>query len=104
VAARGEIVEPGEGSGTGTDLMAERRDEVLAGATAERDEVHARLARTVAALEAVRLSLLRLHAGSGTVESITTDLGLASEASKEVDLLLEARREVDAALEDPAKR
>jgi hypothetical protein len=54
----------------------------------------------VAALETVRLSLLRLHAGSGTVESLTTDLGIAFEAAKEVDLLLEARREVDAGLQD----
>jgi serine/threonine protein kinase len=44
-------------------------------------------AESLAALETIRLNLLRLHAGSGTVESLTTDLGLAFEAAKEVDLL-----------------
>ena len=83
---------------TSTALMASRRDDALAAVRAERDAVRARMQKTVAALEAIRLSLLRLHAGSGTVESLTTDLGLAFEAAKEVDLLLDARREVDEAL------
>jgi eukaryotic-like serine/threonine-protein kinase len=101
-AAKAVAREPAEGAeGTDTDLVAGRRDEALEAVERERDEVRARLSRTVAALEAVRLSLLRLHAGSGTLESVTTDLGLAFEAAKEVDQLLEARREVDAALEDP---
>ena len=100
-AAAGEG-EPGDG--TSTALMAERRDDALEGVTAERDAVHARLQRTVAALEAVRLSLLRLHAGSATVENVTTDLGFAFEAARDVDRLLDARREVDAALRDPPDR
>jgi hypothetical protein len=102
-AAREEAVEGDAGEGTSTDLIAGRRDEALEAVERERDEVRARLSRTVAALEAVRLSLLRLHAGSATLESVTTDLGLAFEAAKEVDQLLEARREVDAALRDPAE-
>jgi len=96
-----DVPEGGEGEGTSTDLIAGRRDEALEAVERERDEVRARLLRTVAALETIRLSLLRLHAGSGTVESVTSDLGLAFEAAKEVDLLLEARREVDAELNDP---
>ncbi len=94
--------EPGDG--TSTALMAERRDDALEGATAERDAVHARLQRTVAALEAVRLSLLRLHAGSTTVANVTGDLGVAFEAARDVDRLLEAHREVDAALREPPAR
>ena len=34
-------------------------------------------------------------AGSGSVQSLTTDLGLAYEVAKEVDVLLEARNEVE---------
>jgi hypothetical protein len=102
-ATREEAVEGDEGEGTSTDLIAGRRSEALEAVERERDEVKARLARTVAALETVRLSLLRLHAGSGTVESVTTDLGLAFEAAKAVDRLLEAHREVDAALGEPAE-
>jgi len=99
-ARAGAQVQNGESEGTGTDLIADREDEALSAIEAERDAVRARLARTVAALETIRLSLLRLHAGSATIENTTTDLGLAFEAAKEVDQLLEARREVDEALRD----
>ena len=103
--ARARAAVPGEANDrTDTDLIADQEEAALEAAEAERDAVRARLARTVAALETIRLSLLRLHAGSDTVESVTTDLGIAYEAAKEVDLLLEARREVDAALGLPPKR
>ena len=93
--------ETSDGETTSTELIAGRHDEALDAVQSERDAVRARLARTVAAIETIRLSLLRLHAGSGTVESVTTDLGLAFDAAKDVDLLLEARRAVDAGLKDP---
>ena len=99
-AAAGRDVAEGEGAATGTDLIADRRDEELRGVEDEREAVRARLSRTVAALEAVRLSLLRLHAGSATLEGVTLDLTAAFEAAREVDQLLEAHREVDAALKD----
>ena len=86
------------------DKIAQRRDDAVEAVKEERDLVHAKLASTVAALETIRLNLLRLHAGSGSVQSLTTDLGLAYEVAKEVDLLLEARREVDALLDDPKGR
>jgi len=86
---------------TSTDRMAEAEDDALSAVREERDAVRGRMARTVAALETIRLNLLRLHAGFGTAESLTADLGLAFEAAKEVDLLLEARREVDSALRNP---
>ncbi len=54
-----------------------------------------RLADAVAALETIRLNLLRLHAGTGSVQSVTTDLGLAKAVAREMDLLLEAHRELD---------
>src|SRR5690348_5566456 len=68
-------------------------------ATAElrevRGQVRARLKDAVAALENIRLNLLKLHAGSGTVQSVTTDLGLAREVAADVDRLLEARQELE---------
>jgi hypothetical protein len=67
----------------------------------ERDVLQEKLVSTVAALETIRLSLLRLVAGSGSVQSLTTDLGLASQVAQEVDLLLETRREVEQVLQGP---
>ena len=92
---------PPEGALTSTEWMAGQHDEALAAVRAERDAVRGRMAKTVAALESIRLNLLRLHAGSGTVENLTTDLGIAFEAAQEVDLLLAARQEVEAAMKEP---
>ena len=75
--------------------IAARHDRIFADLTAERELVHQRLADAVAALETIRLNLLRLHAGTGSVQSLTTDLGLAREVAKAVDLLLEGHREVE---------
>ncbi len=90
-----------EGPQTSVDRMAAAEDEALVAVRAERDAVRARMQRTVAALESIRLNLLRLHAGSGTVDSVTTDLGLAFEAAKEVEGLLDAHHEVDELLREP---
>jgi hypothetical protein len=38
---------------------------------------------------------VRLHAGTATVKHLTTDLGLARQVAREVDLLLESQREVE---------
>ncbi|MBI4420798.1 MAG: serine/threonine protein kinase, partial [Gemmatimonadetes bacterium] len=73
----------------------------LAGGTAaaalrtERDTVQKRLADTVAALETVRLGLLRLRSGAGSVQSMTTDLAAAREVGEAVDRLLAGQREVE---------
>jgi serine/threonine-protein kinase len=75
-----------------------RRDRAVGDLQAERDLVQRRLKDAVAALETIRLNLLRLHAGTGSVHSLTTDLTLAREAVKEVDLLLEGQREIEEAL------
>ena len=72
-----------------------RHDRILADLTAERELVQKRLADAVAALETIRLNLLRLHAGTGSVQSLTTDLGLAREVAKEIGLLLEGQRVVE---------
>jgi hypothetical protein len=65
---------------------------------AERELVQRRLSDAVKALETIRLNLLRLRAGSGSVQSLTTDLGLAREVAQEIGRLLAAEREVDEAL------
>ena len=62
---------------------------------AERELVQARLGDAVRALETIRLNLLRLHAGSGSVRNLTTDLGLARAVAQEIGFLLEGRREVE---------
>ena len=78
--------------------IALRRGEAVDAVTAERDLVHEKLAATVAALETIRLGLLRLVAGSGSVASVTTDMGLAADVAAEVNLLLEARQDVEQVL------
>lgn len=82
--------EGGEATAIGT-----RHDRIVADLQLERDRVHQRLADAVKALETIRLNLLRLHAGSGSVQSLTTDLGLAREVAAEISLLLEGRREIE---------
>nr|MBA3673029.1 hypothetical protein [Gemmatimonadaceae bacterium] len=49
----------------------------------------------------IRLNLLRLHAGSASVEGLTTHIEAASEVSREVERLIAAREEVDARLVYP---
>jgi len=66
-----------------------------------RDEMHAKLGETVTALETIRLNLLRLHAGSGTVEGLTTHLGLAADVSEEVERLIASHKEVDEIMRFP---
>ncbi len=68
---------------------------------ADRDMVQARLREAIAAMETLRLGLLRLHAGSTSLESLTTHLGLASDVSADVQRLVAAHQEVDDALVYP---
>ncbi|MDE3216243.1 MAG: protein kinase [Gemmatimonadota bacterium] len=66
-----------------------------------RDAIQAKLTEAVGALETIRLNLLRLHAGSATVEGLTTHLHIAREVSDQVARLLAAREEVERAIEYP---
>ena len=54
-----------------------------------------RLPAALAALEAIRLDLLRLGAGQGRDEELTADLEAAREVGERVDALLDAHRELD---------
>ena len=67
----------------------------------ERALVHEKLGDAVGALETIRLNLLRLHAGSATVEGLTTHIGLAVEVSAEVERLIAAREEVEGQMRFP---
>lgn len=76
----------------------ERRDALDRDLGAAREAAKQRLADTVTALETIRLDLLRLTAGAGSVDSLTADLAEARTVSAEVDRLLDARAEVEALL------
>ena len=55
----------------------------------------AQLAQSVAALEGIRLDLLRLHAGAGDLAPLTTLIDAARMLGEDVSRLADARREVD---------
>ena len=66
-----------------------------------RDETHAKLGDAVAALETIRLNLLRLHAGSSTVVGVTATLELAAEISEDVERLIAAHGDVETLMRFP---
>ena len=69
--------------------------------TATRAEIQ--LGTTVGAMETIRLNLLRLHAGSLTLEALTTHIGRANAVSADVDRLIAAREEVEDVLRCPRR-
>ena len=90
--------ERGRLSGQIAGDIKEKRDRVVTDLENERELVQRRLKDAVAALETIRLNLLKLHAGAGSVQSLTTDLTLAREAAQEVELLLQSHKEIEEAL------
>ncbi len=86
-------------SGTPDPAIAARQNRIVADLSTERDLVQQRLKDAVAALETIRLNLLRLHAGTGTVQSLTTDLGLAREIAAEISAQVDGYRAVERELE-----
>ena len=70
-------------------------------ARATRDAIREKLGEAVGALETIRLNLLRLHAGSASVEGLTTHLNLAAEISAGVERLVAGQGEVERALSTP---
>jgi len=65
---------------------------------AARQQAESRLAQVVTALDTIRLDLLRLQAGVGTPESVTTDLAAAQSVLDQVDRLVAATEEVERGL------
>jgi serine/threonine-protein kinase len=62
---------------------------------ARREAAAAQLAASVAALEGIRLDLLRLHAGTDDVAPLTTLMDAARAVREDIGRLAEAQREVD---------
>jgi serine/threonine-protein kinase len=66
------------------------------------DATDGRHATAVAALETLRLDLLRLHAGTGTLDDLTQNLEAVKRLGEEIDAELAGRREVREVLREPA--
>lgn len=88
-----------ESSALPRDAHADRREALDRDLHAARDAAKQRLADAVTALEGIRLGLLRLTAGSGSVDSLTADLAAAREVSENVGFLLAGHAEVEQALQ-----
>lgn len=86
-----------------TRAGAEERARVRAGVEATRDDARDKLREAVKALETIRLGLLLMHGGGGTVESLTTDLRAARDISDEMENLLAGHREVERILQERRK-
>ncbi|MEK6767494.1 MAG: serine/threonine-protein kinase [Gemmatimonadota bacterium] len=67
----------------------------------QRDASQRRLAASVAALENIRLDLLRLKAGVGTVDQVSADLAAARDLEAEIELAIQGQEEVAKLLRNP---
>ena len=91
-AARARIDELDALVALGSDHASTRAPE---NAVAARDGARKDLAEAVSALEAIRLDLLRLHAGASDLQPITMVLESARELGDQLDRLQNAKREVE---------
>ncbi len=79
------------------------RDAALSRSRLDRGEAgpwSERLERSVAAIETLRMGLLRMNAGSVAAGSLTAELDAARELSERIDQLMAGAAEADAALEE----
>ena len=83
---------------TAHGAAADHRESLLNDLIRTRDQARERLSESVAALETIRLHLLRLRAGAGGVDRITADLAAAGEIGATVDRLLAAGEEIERSL------
>jgi hypothetical protein len=60
-----------------------------------RENTEKHLSEAVASLETIRLGLLRLTTGTGTVERLTTDLAAAADVGDEIDRLMAGMGDVE---------
>jgi len=81
--------------------LTESRDRLRQDLTRRRDQAAQRLAAAVTSLENIRLNLLRLKAGTGTVSELTADLAAAQQAEDAMAFAAAAREEVEALLAAP---
>ena len=79
------------------------RARVRASVESTRDEAREKLSEAVGALETIRLGLLYMQAGAGTVDSLTMELQAAKGISDDMDNLLAGHREVERILQERRK-
>ncbi|NJD20921.1 MAG: hypothetical protein FIA95_16755 [Gemmatimonadetes bacterium] len=79
---------------------AAERSRVRSAVEATRNEARQKLHEAVRALETIRLGLLLLHGGGGTVESLTQDLSSAREVAGALEDLLAGHAEVARLLQE----
>ena len=91
--ARLEELQAAEAAAKG-GAAAERTPAAVTRIGDDRERARRELADTVAALEAIRLDLLRLHGGAADVAPLTTVLDDARRLGEELDRLRSAQREV----------
>ena len=82
----------------GGTVAVDKRESIADDVRRAREAAEKRLSEVVAALETIRLDLLRMHAGIGSVESMTVDLTSARSLSADLERLVEAGHEVDGLL------
>ena len=82
----------------GGATSAGQRESVAEEVRRKRDRARDRLREVAAAIERLRLELLRLHAGSGDVPNLTLDLAAARALADDAEHLARGRREIDALL------
>jgi serine/threonine-protein kinase len=83
---------------SGVAGAADRQAALVADLKHVRAAAEQRRSEVVAALENLRLDLLRIHAGAGSVDGITRAMDAARALSEDVDRLVDGKREVDAVL------
>jgi serine/threonine-protein kinase len=83
------------GEGPAAAALADTRERLRADLVSRRDEAARRLGAAVTALESIRLNLLRLKAGTGSVTDLTQDLSAAREITERLRLEAGAREEVE---------
>jgi serine/threonine-protein kinase len=89
-------------SGDAGAVVAGQQAKLRADISSQRDAALRRMASSVAALENLRLDLLRLKAGAGSLDELTAHLSDARRLQEEIALAIDARREADEALRAPA--
>ncbi|MEO5818475.1 MAG: hypothetical protein ABIT20_24600, partial [Gemmatimonadaceae bacterium] len=92
------IAEAQHGRGAQRGASTSRQDTLVADLTERRARAEERLSELVTALENVRLDLLRLRTGGGSVEGVTRDIAAARAVGEEADRLLASGREVEDAI------
>ena len=81
----------------------QERDRLRVDVRATREQAAKRLAATVAALENIRLDLLRLQLGDGRVDSVTASLDAARDVASDLRAYVDATEEVERSLRPPPR-